>query len=153
MLNVGRGRNGTCQGLDNMTISLFAYGTLQLPEVMAAVTGRAFDAVPAVLCDYARYRLRRRVYPGLRYAPAAVTTGTLFLEVDPLSLARLDRFEDAFYTRLEVLVSTSTGQRLAEVYVIPPRYKRLFVYRDWDLAAFGKERGAAYLCACRRQRR
>lgn len=135
-----------------MQISLFAYGSLQLPDVMAAVAGRAFEAVPAWLPGYARYRLRRRIYPGLRRQPGAVVAGTLFLEIDPCALARLDRFEDTFYTRAEVTVSTAArGDCQAQVYLIPPRSAHLLIGGDWSLADFAKMRGPAYLRRCRRQ--
>ncbi|MEW6038333.1 MAG: gamma-glutamylcyclotransferase family protein [Pseudomonadota bacterium] len=135
-----------------MGISLFAYGTLQLPEVMAAVAGRAFEAVPAWLPGHARYCLRRRIYPGLRRETGAITSGTLFLELDPRALARLDRFEDAFYTRTEVTVATAElGSKRAQVYLIPPGNEHLLIYRDWSLDDFIKAHGPVYLRRCRRQ--
>ncbi|WP_367025253.1 gamma-glutamylcyclotransferase family protein [Methylococcus sp. ANG] len=135
-----------------MEVSLFAYGTLQLPEVMAAVAGRAFDAVSAWLPGHARYRLRRRVYPGLRREAGAITPGTLFLGLGPRDLARLDRFEDAFYTRTEVTVSTAAlGCQAAQVYLIPPRSEHLLVYRGWSLDDFIRAHGPAYVRRCRRQ--
>jgi gamma-glutamylcyclotransferase (GGCT)/AIG2-like uncharacterized protein YtfP len=135
-----------------MGISLFAYGTLQLPEVMAAVTGRTFDAVPAWLSDHARYRLRRRIYPGLRREAGAITPGTLFLGLGPRDLARLDRFEDAFYTRTEVTASTvSLGCQAAQVYLIPPRNQHLLIYRSWSLDDFIRAHGPEYVRRCRRQ--
>lgn len=133
-------------------MSLFAYGTLQLPGVMAAVAGRSFETVPAWLHDHARYRLRRRSYPGLRRETGAITQGTLFLGLDSCALARLDRFEDAFYTRTEVMVSTAElGRKPAEVYLIPPRNVHLLIDRDWKLDDFIKAHGPAYLRRCRRQ--
>jgi len=135
-----------------MGVSLFAYGTLQLPEVMAAVAGRTFDAVPAWLSDHACYRLRDRVYPGLRRETGVITPGTLFLGLGPRDLARLDRFEDAFYTRIEVTVSTAALDcHAAQVYLIPPRSEYLLVYRGWSLDDFIRTRGQAYVRRCRRR--
>ncbi|CAI8830471.1 MULTISPECIES: gamma-glutamylcyclotransferase family protein [Methylococcus] len=135
-----------------LQISLFAYGTLQLPEVMAAVTGRTFAAVPAWLFDHARYRLRHRIYPGLRRETGAVTAGTLFLGLDPQALARLDRFEDGFYTRTGVMVSTvELGCQPAQVYLIPPCSEHLLVYRGWSLDDFIRTHASAYVRRCRRQ--
>lgn len=129
---------------------LFAYGTLQIPEVMTAVTGRVFESVPAVLENYARYCLRQRVYPGLCRESGAVTEGTLFFGIDSLSLRRLDRFEDDFYTRATVPVVTPEQSRLlAEVYVIPPCHRGLLLPRRWDVNEFRCRHLSAYLRHCR----
>lgn len=134
----------------DMRFSLFTYGTLQIPEVMTAVTGRVFESVPAVLENYARYRLRQRVYPGLCRESGAVTEGTLFLGIDSLSLQRLDRFEDDFYTRTTVSVVTPEQGRLtAEVYVIPSCHRSLLLPRRWELNEFRCRHLTDYLRHCR----
>ena len=82
---------------------VFAYGSLQVTEVMTAVTGKYFPSVPARLPAHARYRLKERAYPGLAPQP-----GRLHCGVDRLSLSWLDRFEDRFYER-RTLVFTGEG--------------------------------------------
>lgn len=131
---------------------MFTYGTLQIPEVMAAVTGRRFRFEPATLRGYVRYRLIGRVYPGLRRRPGAATGGLLYRNVDRLSLARLDRFEDFFYRRQTLgVIAGSGGSVLADVYVIDPRYYRLLEPRRWSLQAFARHRLRRYLRRCRRR--
>ena len=76
---------------------VFTYGTLMLPSVMEAVTGRRFAAQKAMLHGYARFRVKGASYPGVVEAVGATTDGVLYLDVDAPSLARLDAFEGAFY--------------------------------------------------------
>ena len=116
---------------------LFAYGSLQIPEVLLAVTGACFPARPARLPGYASYRLVGRPYPGLRRAPGASTEGVLYTHVSAAALRRLDRFEDDFYRRETLLVSIGFGRTVhAEVYVIPSRYHARLSGQPWDLEEF-----------------
>ncbi len=131
---------------------LFAYGTLQIREVMHAVTGAHFPAQPARLNDYARYCLVGRLYPGLRREPGAVTEGVLFSGIGADAFRRLDDFEDDFYRRETLIVSTEAGLLAsAEVYVIPPQHYSLLIDRPWDLAAFRDTRLHEFLARCRRR--
>ncbi|MBM4201276.1 MAG: gamma-glutamylcyclotransferase [Gammaproteobacteria bacterium] len=134
-----------------MWTHVFAYGTLQLPEVMTAVTGRRFEGVPAHLPGYVRYALRRRRYPGVRPRRGHETDGVLYRNVDPRALARLDAFEDRFYRRRRLLVAVAGEHRVpAEVYTVDPSCYRLFEQRAWSLAAFRKRCLKTYLRRCRR---
>jgi len=134
-----------------MPTHVFTYGSLQLSAVMSAVTGRHFAAVPAQLPGYARYSLRRRRYPGLRPRRNHTTPGVLYRDVDPLSLQRLDAFEDAFYRRRRVTVYVG-GEHpvLADVYVVEVASYRLLQPRRWELAVFRRHFLKPYLRHCRR---
>ncbi|CAI8944216.1 gamma-glutamylcyclotransferase family protein [Methylocaldum szegediense] len=130
---------------------VFAYGTLQLPDVMRAVTGDVFPSKPARLHDYARYCIRGRVYPGLRREPGSFTDGILYENVPPRALRALDAFEDDFYRRESLTVITSGEVPVdAEVYLVPPAHYRLLVRRSWDLDNFKETRLSEFLARCRR---
>jgi len=43
--------------------SVFTYGTLEVPDVMEAVTGRVFDSAEAITEGDAQYLLQERIYP------------------------------------------------------------------------------------------
>lgn len=131
---------------------VFAYGSLQIPAVMHAVTRRHLASRPARLEGYARYRLKRRSYPGLRRRSGAATEGMLYYGVDRLALTRLDRFEDTCYRRqtLRVVIAPD-GLVPAQVYVIPPRYYRLLQPDRWFLRQFRSTALKAYLRRCRRR--
>lgn len=113
-------------------VNLFACGTLRIPEVFRAVTGRSLPARPATLMGYARYRLRGLGYPGLIAEAGALTGGLLITGIGPRELIRLDDFEDACYRRERLWVSTgASGLVSADVYVIPAAHRDLIDPRPW----------------------
>ena len=67
---------------------MFAYGTLELPELMEALTGARPDSSDAVLDGYERFLLRGRVYPGIVEAGGRWTHGRLYHPLDAAALAR-----------------------------------------------------------------
>lgn len=135
------------------TVQLFAYGTLQIPAVMGAVTGAEFPSQPARLEGYARYRLKDRSFPGLRQEPGAVAEGALFGDIDAEALRRLDAFEDDFYRRETLTVLDAAGRPVAaEVYVVPPEHYALLVYQPWDLEEFRRTALAGFMARCREAR-
>lgn len=130
--------------------NLFAYGTLQIPEVLRAVTGRDGPAQAAVLAGYARYGLKGLAYPGLVAESGALTDGQLISGIGPRELALLDAFEDDFYQRITVCVNTRQGESVeAEVYVIPPECMHLIDFRPWTLDAFVLDESPGFLQRCR----
>ena len=68
---------------------LFVYGTLELSEVMLAVTGQTFESEEAILDGYARGLLRGEEFPGIVPDSDARTRGILYRGIDSLSLRRL----------------------------------------------------------------
>jgi len=121
--------------------NLFAYGTLQLPEVMLAVAGRTFPAHAARLRDFSRHRLRGKSFPGIRPAPGAAVDGLLFVGLDAQTQRRLDEFEDSFYRRETVAVTTVDGvEWLAQAYVIEESAFGLLLPEEWRLEDFQRHR-------------
>ncbi len=128
----------------------FAYGTLELSEVMEAVTGRVFPARDALLRGFARALLAERAYPGVVERADAETTGILYEAVDERAFALLDRFEDAFYERRQALVEVGGGERVsAFVYVIPPAHAGLLTSTPWERERFAAAHGPAFVAHCR----
>ena len=103
-----------------MSDAVFAYGTLEIPAVMEAVTGRSFPQREAALEGFARFLIRGRFYPGIIEERGSVTDGVLYEGVDPESLTRLDAFEGPLYKRLRVLRQDGVAEA-ALTYVIPSR--------------------------------
>jgi gamma-glutamylcyclotransferase (GGCT)/AIG2-like uncharacterized protein YtfP len=139
---------------------LFTYGTLMFPEIWQAVdcpddTGRQFATLPATLLGYQIFRVADAVYPGiiacvpppspsdsqpttLNSQPTSVP-GILYLDVDPETIARLDRFEDDFYRRQPITVNTDDGRELAaEAYIIPVDQRHLLTAEPWTAEEFEK---------------
>ncbi len=121
-------------------LNFFAYGTLLLPEVMLAVTGRSFASRMAILGGFARYRIRGQSFPGIFPEPGASVTGLVYWEIDGLALDRLDAYEDAFYHRETVAISTAAGVGwAAETYVINEESHGLLLREDWCFENFRRQ--------------
>ncbi|MBE7732824.1 gamma-glutamylcyclotransferase family protein [Devosia faecipullorum] len=98
---------------------LFAYGTLQDADILAAVLGkivREADQVPAHLADHAIVYHPGRVYPALLPRPDANAPGCLIAGLGPSDLAALDAFEGDEYRRESRPVMTAAGLCQAFVY-------------------------------------
>jgi gamma-glutamylcyclotransferase (GGCT)/AIG2-like uncharacterized protein YtfP len=133
-----------------MTTSLFTYGTLEIPDVIEAVTGRRFSATAAVLEDHARYLLRGETYPGVVWEGGARVTGMLYDGIDDASLALIDLFEGDVYRREPVRVSTDARAGLrAFAYLVPSDRRALLSDRRWDRARFEERHLADFLAGCR----
>lgn len=60
-------------------MNIFSYGTLMIPSVMHAVTGRHFRSQKAILRDYARFTVKGELYPGIISITDAITEGIVLL--------------------------------------------------------------------------
>lgn len=133
-----------------MNCSVFTYGTLELPDVMVAVTGRSFDSVEAIADGYARFLLKGRIYPGMTSASRHTTSGRVYFEVDEPSLSLLDRFEDNLYVRQFIPVQTATANWVkAYAYLIEPKDKDALTADPWKKETFAAKHLPLYLAACR----
>jgi gamma-glutamylcyclotransferase (GGCT)/AIG2-like uncharacterized protein YtfP len=130
--------------------AVFVYGTLLLPEVIEAVTGRAGAARPARLAGFARRRLAGRSFPGLVADPRAEVRGALHEGLDAAALAALDRFEGELYERVRVRVELEDGGGAsAWTYTLSPLGRPLVTGDAWDLADFAARDLDAFLAGCR----
>lgn len=108
-------------------LPLFAYGTLQDFEILAAVLGRHMPPeafTPAHLQDFASLYYPGRVYPALVPCPGAAAQGLLIAGLRPSDHQALDAFEGDEYRREALSVQTAGGTILAACYLpardIPP---------------------------------
>lgn len=132
--------------MNNENTCLFAYGSLQLPEVMLAVTGLSLRGEPARLPGFARYCIVGKSYPGIRPQPGAVVEGLLFGAIDAGTWARLDCFEDDFYQREAVTVTTPDGHaHAAQAYLVAPESYGLLTGQAWSLEGFEQRDLASFL--------
>jgi gamma-glutamylcyclotransferase (GGCT)/AIG2-like uncharacterized protein YtfP len=121
-------------------VNLFTYGSLMIPSVMHAVAGRDFQYRRASLRDYARFKVKGESYPGIIYHKGALTNGIIYLDVDALSLKRLDEFEGEMYERVSVRAETDQGESFtAETYIIKHEHRGLLSSEPWDLEEFEKD--------------
>lgn len=117
---------------------VFTYGTLMFPEVWQSVVGRAFVTVRGEAPGFQIFRVQEAVFPGISDASEADTvSGVVYLDVDPDSAARLDRFEDDFYERRTIAVDcVDARRRMAEAYVVPPANRSLLTSEPWSRESF-----------------
>lgn len=126
-------------------MELFTYGSLMFPEVWSAVVGREFATIEGTASGYAIYRVRDAVFPAIVAArKESVVRGLVYLDVDDESIARLDRFEDDFYDRLEMAVDCADGkERTAGAYVVPPKNRHVITTEPWKAEWFVSSGGLA----------
>ena len=113
---------------------------------MQAVTGRSFKSIPATLPNYARYRIKQQVYPGIIAKTNSRVDGMLCYAIDEISMQRLDEFESEVYRRSKVLVQLTDGSEVeAFTYIIAPPYEHLLSGNNWDLEQFKQQHLPGYL--------
>ena len=119
---------------------VFAYGTLEIGEILEAILGRRLPGEPATLHGWARSMVRGTHHPGIAPRAGAETSGTVYSAVDGDALAALDRFEGALYERLEVEVETARGERApAFVWAVRPELRSALTGEPWDRERFAAE--------------
>jgi len=99
---------------------LFAYGTLQDSDILAAVLGRTVPASAlssAALPGFSIVHYPGRAYPALRARSGAVAEGTLIADLRSYDWSALDAFEGDEYRRQTLDVTTSGGPVSAELYL------------------------------------
>jgi len=117
--------------------NVFTYGTLMIPKILQAVTGRVFAAEDAVLQGFARFCVTGESYPGIREEAGALTAGILYKDVDPESLSSMDSFEGDQYERRMVTVIDREGRKhRAFAYVIAPAHVPGLSDQPWSLDKF-----------------
>ena len=127
-------------------MNIFAYGTLLIPCVMYAVTAREFRFKNAILRGYARFTVKGESYPGIIPVTDAVTEGIIYIDVDELSLERLDAFEGDLYQRTPILAEIKGEETFnAEAYVIKPKFRNHLSWSEWNMKEFARKHLKAFL--------
>ena len=131
--------------------SVFTYGTLEIPEVMAAVTGKDFESIDALASGFQRFLLRGRIYPGMIEVPNGRASGRLYFGVGHQELALLDQFEDDIYVRKVIAVTTGDGGEFQTfAYIIESANRDALTETPWNREDFVAKHLPGYLSACRR---
>lgn len=129
---------------------VFTYGTLEIPEVMEAVTGRAWASAEARATGYAKFLLKDRIYPGMTALPGATCSGRIYYHIDRRTLDVLDAFEDEVYLRERIEVEVVEDRFLqAYAYLIPPRDRECLTSIPWKPDEFMTKHFVRYLKACK----
>jgi gamma-glutamylcyclotransferase (GGCT)/AIG2-like uncharacterized protein YtfP len=135
-------------------VNLFAYGTLQCPELLRAVAGVELPAEEAVLPGHRRERVAGAAYPGIVPDAATQVPGRLYRNFPRRLVPFLDAFEGAEYRRRILPVRAADGRTVpALVYRLEARTARRLEGAPWDLATFRRRHLEGYLVRCRRLHR
>ncbi len=122
-----------------MPIKLFCYGSLQLSEVIKAVTGKVHWGVKAKLPGYAMYKVRNKEYPGVVRSSNSETVGVLYTDVGEEELEELDLFEGDLFERRRLNIIQQDNEKCnAWVYIVPDKNKDKLTKEPWDLEDFLK---------------
>jgi gamma-glutamylcyclotransferase (GGCT)/AIG2-like uncharacterized protein YtfP len=124
---------------------VFTYGSLMFPEVWNIVVGREFATVQGTLPGYSVFRVEGAAYPGIIAAtPDCSVSGLVYLNVDAISVERLDRFEGEFYARLPLSVRCADGKsRNADAYTISDEHQHVLTSEPWTAEWFASSGGLA----------
>ena len=129
---------------------LFTYGTLQIPEVLAAVGGQVLPWVEAEAPDFAQFRFTDRIYPGMFAQKGARTLGRVYTGLNHQAWELLDQFEDPIYRRKLIEVYRLDGSKiLAHAYVLPGEQQHLLSSEIWKLDWFVQTQLEGYVSRCR----
>ena len=129
--------------------NLFTYGTLEIPEVMQAVTGCTFVSIEATAHGFARFLLQGRIYPGMIPNSKEATCGRLYFDVDLNALKVLDEFEDEVYRRQLISLQTQDGKSFeAFSYVIAVEDRGRLTSQPWCRDYFVTHHLHEYLKSC-----
>ncbi len=117
--------------------SLFCYGTLQSPLVMKSVTGSAFSGEEAILKGWARYRVHKTEYPGIKVEVNAFVSGKLYWDMDEQAIDKLDAFEGDKYQRVLVSIDLADGRQVeAWAFAFKEEYQHLLSNDPWNFDRF-----------------
>ena len=119
-----------------MSLNLFVYGTLMVPQVMEAVCGHTQKGLDAVLSNHRRRLVRGEVYPAIVPLPGEQVSGLLYRGLSDEEFYRLDNFEGSLYQRRCVEVVVNGQASVAHAYVLRPAFRQRLSDTPWSLQHF-----------------
>ena len=126
-----------------MSDAVFVYGTLMVPEIWQAVTRTLSppQARPGLLHGYQRRKVEGADFPGI-FATGNdddIVRGCVYESITAKVFDQLDRYEDQFYQRVEIVVEiedASSKTLACQTYLIPPSKIHILSSEPWDLEWF-----------------
>jgi Gamma-glutamyl cyclotransferase, AIG2-like len=125
---------------------VFAYGTLQVPDVLLRVLGRVPELVPASVSGFRRCCFVDASYPGAIPDTAGTLRGRLLGPLSPGELATLHHYEGERYVPVPCRVEDAGPPGVdATLYVVSLPFRSLLTPLDWDLDRWLELHGAAFV--------
>ena len=131
--------------------ALFAYGTLTSTEVMCALTGAnvAASAIPAILPNHRRVKLKNRSYPTVVETSGAEVVGMVFPDLDSFAWRTIDAYEGVEYLLTDCTVRTLTGKFLkVRVFMLREELSHLILDEEWDFDGWQEHNLAKAVSDC-----
>lgn len=120
-----------------MSLPLFCYGTLMVPDIMKRVTGRNISpGQTANLENYGCFKVKRETFPGIRPTDGATTQGLIYHDITHEDIIHLDRYEGFLYERTQVSITTENESLKAWCYLIKPEYFSELLPEHWNYQHF-----------------
>ena len=118
--------------------SLFCYGTLQIPMVMAKVIQRIPEGKQARVKGIEAMKFTGKSYPGIRDAAENELSGILYSDIGDEELKALDNFEGAEYFRDSIQATNleSGVEETCFIYRVKAEYLNNLSSNPWELRAF-----------------
>lgn len=116
-------------------VHIFAYGTLQFPQIIKRLTGKNFAAEKAMLRGYRRLLVKGTDYPAVKKSRNSSVDGILLKDVDEKSLEQIIQFEGDEYEMVNVRVHVNGSETDAVVFAWI-REDRLLDEKDWNQQKF-----------------
>ena len=100
---------------------------------MQAVTGRCYVPEPASLDGYARFAIRKQVFPGIVARQGEQVAGLVYRNIDTADFLRLDDFEsDIYFRELVTVILEDQSHTSAFTYIVSSDFHHLLDNSDWD---------------------
>ncbi len=124
-----------------LPMNLFVYGTLLVPQIWTLVTSDTFpENEEGSLPGYSIRKVKNASFPAITHTGKNqdIVPGRLLHKIAPETLRSLDAYEDQFYFRTEVEVSTLKGEIIAaETYAVSSNTaSRILSSESWTLEWF-----------------
>lgn len=128
------------------TKHIFTYGSLMFPAVWEGVVRADYRSAPATIQGFKRLRVHGEKYPALVIDQnAGALTGTVYFDVSPVDIARLDHFETSDYARVAIAMLVDGKITVADAYMSlrPERLESL----DWSPTEFAQHGIVSFLAS------
>lgn len=127
-------------------MNLFAYGTLQFPEVLNFLLNETFYSEEVEVPGFDRRALKNEIFPAVIKSELKTVSGCLFVGIPDDKRAVLDEFEEDYYTPELIMVSSKKhGQVEAIIYLLREEFLKLLEDCDWDKKQFEANNLSSYL--------
>ena len=118
--------------------SLFCYGTLQIPMVMAKVIQRIPEGKQARIAGMQAVKFSGKSYPGIQKSAGNALSGVIYSDINEKELQALDQFEGGEYFRDSIRATNleSGTEETCFIYKVKPEYLKNLSPTPWRLKDF-----------------